>query len=43
MMKQHGQKQAGEEGVYLAYTSISLFIPEVRTETQTNQKPEGRI
>lgn len=29
-MKHHGQKQGGEEGVYLAYTFISLFIIEVR-------------
>ena len=28
VMKHHGQKQVGEERVYLAYTSISLFIIE---------------
>jgi hypothetical protein len=33
------KKQVGEERVYLAYTSILLFITkEVRTETQTGQK-----
>ncbi len=33
------KKQVGEERVYLAYTSILLFITkEVRTETQTGQE-----
>jgi hypothetical protein len=33
------KKQVGEERVYLAYTSVLLFITqEVRTGTQTDQK-----
>jgi hypothetical protein len=36
------KKQVGEEKVYLAYTSILLFITkEVRTGTQAGQKAEA--
>jgi hypothetical protein len=37
------KKQVGEERVYLAYTSILLFIlKEVRTGIQTGQEPGSR-
>ena len=43
VMKHHNQRQLGEERVYLAYTSISLFIlKEVRTGTHTGQEPGDR-
>jgi hypothetical protein len=32
------KKQVGEERVYLAYTSILLFITKVRTGTQAGQE-----
>jgi hypothetical protein len=36
------KKQVGEESVYLAYTSILLFITkEVRTGTQAGQEAEA--
>jgi hypothetical protein len=36
------KKQAGEERVYSAYTSILLFITkEIRTETQAGQEAGG--
>jgi hypothetical protein len=37
MKKPHGQKQAGEESVYLAYISTSV----VRTGAQSGQEPGG--
>jgi hypothetical protein len=43
MMKLHNQKQAGEERVYLAYTSTSPFITEeFSIAPQTGQEPGGR-
>ena len=37
MMKYHNQKQVGEERVYLADTSISLFSPEGSQDRKSNR------
>ena len=43
VMKHHDQKQLGEERVYWAFTSTTLFIEEVRTGTHMWQEPkQGR-
>ena len=43
VMKHQGQKQVGEESIYLAYTSHhSSSLNGVRTETQTRQEPGDR-
>jgi hypothetical protein len=42
MMKHHYQKQAEEERVYLAYTSISLFITEESQDRSSNMAGSWR-
>jgi hypothetical protein len=37
MIKHHDQKKIGEERVYLAYTSISLFIVEGNLDRNSNR------